>query len=113
MAAERIRRACFSFTGASWVLMALLMLMAWEGTEETEVRDPPGSLPGRQQPTGEGGDTQDGSFPLVKGEGRDEGRTEILRDFPRGPVVKNPPSNARDVDSIPGWKLRFPMPRGN
>lgn len=41
----RIRRACFSFTGASWVLMALLMLMAWEGTEEAEVRDPPGRLP--------------------------------------------------------------------
>lgn len=28
---RRIRRACFSFTGASWVLMALLMLMACGG----------------------------------------------------------------------------------
>lgn len=29
----RIRRACFSFTGASWLLMALLMLMACGDTE--------------------------------------------------------------------------------
>ena len=54
LAAGRIRRACFSFTGASWVLMALLMLMAWEGTEEAEVRNPPGRLPGRDHPKGEG-----------------------------------------------------------
>ena len=74
-AAGRIRRACFSFTGASWALIALLMLMAWEGTEEVEVRDPPGSPPGREQAAGEGAARgQDGSFPLVKG----EGRTEIL-----------------------------------
>ena len=24
--------------------------------------------------------------------------------FPGGSVVKNPPANARDVGSIPGWK---------
>ena len=92
--------------------MALLMLMAWEGTEETEVRDPPGSLPRREQPT-EGTHRQDGSFPLVRGEGRDEGRTEILRDFPGGPVVKNPPSNAGDAGLTPGWEPRVPVPRGN
>lgn len=28
-------------------------------------------------------------------------------------MVKDPPANAGDVGSIPGWKLRFPMPRGN
>lgn len=35
--------------------MALLMLMAWEGTEEAEVRKPPGSPPGRDPPQGERG----------------------------------------------------------
>ena len=28
--------------------------------------------------------------------------------FPRGPVVKNPPSNAGDEGSIPGWGTRVP-----
>ena len=27
-----------------------------------------------------------------------------LRDFLGGPVVKNPPANAGDADSIPGWE---------
>ena len=26
------------------------------------------------------------------------------RDFPSGPVVKNPASNAGDVGSVPGWE---------
>ena len=30
------------------------------------------------------------------------------RDFPGGPVVKNPPSNAGDVGSIPGRVTRIP-----
>ena len=33
-------------------------------------------------------------------------------DFPGGPVVKNPPSNAGDMGSIPG-PGRFHMPWGN
>ena len=55
-------------------MIALLMLMAWEGTEEAEVRDPPAAFPGESRQQGKGRDAQDGSFPLVKG----EGRTEIL-----------------------------------
>ena len=34
-------------------------------------------------------------------------------DFPDGPVVKNPSSNAGDTGLIPGQELRFHMPRGN
>ena len=33
-----------------------------------------------------------------------------LGDFPGGPVVKNPPSNAGDMGSIPGGELRSHMP---
>ena len=29
-------------------------------------------------------------------------------DFPGGPEVKNPPSNAGDPGSIPGWKTNIP-----
>ena len=29
-------------------------------------------------------------------------------DFPGGPVVTNPPSNAGDADSIPGWGTKIP-----
>ena len=36
-----------------------------------------------------------------------------LRDFPGGPVVKNPPWKAGDAGSIPGWELRSHMPRSN
>ena len=31
-----------------------------------------------------------------------------LRDFPGGPVVKNPPCNAGDVGSIPGQGTKIP-----
>ena len=31
-----------------------------------------------------------------------------MRDFPFGPVVKNPPSNAVDAGSIPGWGTKIP-----
>ena len=34
-------------------------------------------------------------------------------DFPGGPVVKNPPSNAGDMGSIPGQELRSHMLWGN
>ena len=34
-------------------------------------------------------------------------------DFPHGPVVKNPPSNAGNSGSIPGWELISHMPRDN
>ena len=30
------------------------------------------------------------------------------RDFPGGPVVKNPPSNAGDTASIPGQETKIP-----
>ena len=33
----------------------------------------------------------------------------VLLDFPGRTVEKNPPANAGDVGSIPGW-ARFPMP---
>ena len=33
-------------------------------------------------------------------------------DFPGGPVVKNPPSNAGDVGSIPGWGNKIPLAVG-
>ena len=33
-------------------------------------------------------------------------------DFPGGPVVKNPPSNAGDVGSIPGWGTKIPHAEG-
>ena len=33
---------------------------------------------------------------------------EKYKDFPGGPVVKNPPSNARDVGLIPGWGTKIP-----
>ena len=32
----------------------------------------------------------------------------IWRDFPGGPVVKNPPSNAGDVGSFPGHGIKIP-----
>ena len=33
-------------------------------------------------------------------------------DFPGGPVVKNPPSNAGDVDLIPGRGTKIPHAAG-
>ena len=30
-------------------------------------------------------------------------------DFPGGPLVKNPPSNAGDVGSNPGWGTKIPQ----
>ena len=35
-----------------------------------------------------------------------------MEGFPSGPVVKNPPANARDTGSIPDLG-RFHMPQGN
>ena len=35
-----------------------------------------------------------------------------LRDFPGGPVVKNPPSNAGDMGSIPGQGTKIPHAMG-
>ena len=34
------------------------------------------------------------------------------RDFPGGPVVKNPPSNAGDKGSVPGWGTKIPHATG-
>ena len=33
-------------------------------------------------------------------------------DFPGGPVIKNPPSNAGDAGSIPGWETKIPHGAG-
>ena len=30
-------------------------------------------------------------------------------DFPDGPVVKNPPSNAGDTGLVPGWGMKIPQ----
>ena len=35
-----------------------------------------------------------------------------IRDFPGGPVVKNPPSNAGDAGSIPGRGAKIPHATG-
>ena len=34
------------------------------------------------------------------------------RDFPGGPMVKNPPSNEGDAGSIPGWGTKIPHAAG-
>ena len=36
----------------------------------------------------------------------------VLWDFPGGPMVKNPPSNAVDVGSIPGQGTKIPQATG-
>ena len=36
----------------------------------------------------------------------------VTKDFPGGPVVKNPPSNAGDVGLIPGWGTKIPHAMG-
>ena len=36
----------------------------------------------------------------------------MLWDFPGGPVVNNPPSNAGDVGSLPGWGTKIPHATG-
>ena len=37
----------------------------------------------------------------------------MFGDFPGGPVVRNLPSNAGDVGSIPGWGTKSPQATGN
>ena len=45
--------------------------------------------------------------------GNQRGNQKIPRgDFPGGPVVKNLPSNAGDVGSIPGWGTKIPHAAG-
>ena len=39
-------------------------------------------------------------------------KNHLARDFPGGPVVKNPPSNAGDAGSIPGKGTRIPHATG-
>ena len=39
-------------------------------------------------------------------------KVEHPRDFPGGPVVKNPPSNAGDSGSIPGPGTKIPHAAG-
>ena len=38
--------------------------------------------------------------------------SRLFTDSPGDPVVKKSPSKAASVCSIPGWELRFHMPRG-
>ena len=42
---------------------------------------------------------------LHKGDGKSKG---MRGGFPGGPVVKNPPCNARDTGWIPGWGIKIP-----
>ena len=35
-------------------------------------------------------------------------KVSSIRDFPGGPVVKNPPCNAGHVGLIPGWGTKIP-----
>ena len=48
------------------------------------------------------------------GESERERKSENIcgGDFPGGPVVKNPPSNAGDAGSIPGWGTKIPHALG-
>ena len=39
-------------------------------------------------------------------------KVKTFRDVPGGPVVKNPPSSAGDVGSIPGWGTKIPRAAG-
>ena len=39
-------------------------------------------------------------------------KNTINWDFPGDPVVKNPPSSARDMGSIPGWGTKIPHALG-
>ena len=41
-----------------------------------------------------------------------ESKNSVLGDFPGGPVVKNPPSNVRDVKSIPDRGTKIPHAAG-
>ena len=34
---------------------------------------------------------------------------KYCRDFPGGPVVKNPPSTTGNTGSIPGWGIKIPL----
>ena len=42
------------------------------------------------------------------GDTRKQLREAAARDFPGGPVVKNPPTNAEDTGSIPGQGTKIP-----
>ena len=39
-------------------------------------------------------------------------KSSRIRDFPGGPVVKNPPSNAEDTGSVSGWGTKIPHDAG-
>ena len=39
-------------------------------------------------------------------------QNDKTRDFSGGPAVKNPPSNAGDTGSIPGWGTKIPRAMG-
>ena len=38
--------------------------------------------------------------------------TISIKDRPGGPMVKNPPSNSRDMDSMPGRRAKIPHAAG-
>ena len=41
-----------------------------------------------------------------------KGKRTLKRDFSSGPVVKKSPSNAGDLGSIPGWRIKIPSVAG-
>ena len=49
---------------------------------------------------------------LIKTKSHEAVKSCLVRDFPGGAVVKNPPANARDTGSSPG-PGRSHMPRSN
>ena len=51
--------------------------------------------------------TSDKYYHSINQKGANESR-EYDRDFPGCPVVKNLPSSAGDVGSIPGWGTKIP-----
>ena len=39
---------------------------------------------------------------------QEEKKEKRVGGFPGGPVVKNPPCNARDIGLIPAWGIKIP-----
>ena len=39
-------------------------------------------------------------------------KSRVFGDFPSGPILENPPSNAGDACSIPGWGTGIPHAAG-
>lgn len=81
---RRIRRACFSFTGTSWVLMALLMLMAWGGGEQRRQRSEAhqAAFPGNTTPAGQRAAQTGPVLPTQHGHKRGQALSQATRTPP-------------------------------